>query len=116
MRAFDLSLLDGQCLLDSNLLAINGWLNQQGELYACGWLQHDKSVKAFGYANERDASKAGVIRLANMKWQIEKRFANTVLISEAQYTTIRAWHESNSLDSGYFDYCNAKIKAINEKK
>lgn len=108
MRSFDVSLKEGECRLDSTLLAVNGWLNIQGDLYACGWLQHDKSVRALGFRNERDAAKAGYIRLSSLKWQIETRFSSPVLISEAQSNTIQMWHKQNNLSSDYFNYCLRK--------
>lgn len=108
MRAFDFSLRDGECNEDQDLLAVNGWLSQSGQLFACGWMQHDASVKGLGYPNERDASKAGYIRLSSMKWQIEKRFSTDVLITEKQSNTIKSWHEVNALDTAYYEFCLAQ--------
>ena len=110
MRAFDHDLKDGECVRDEQLLSVNGWLDQNGILFGCGWLQHDASVKSFGYENERDACRAGIIRLANMKWQIEKRFATDTLISEVQYITIEKWHQENKLQQDYFNYWYKKLK------
>lgn len=106
MRYWDAELIDGKLIEDTKLLSINGWLNEHGDLLSCGWLQHDKTVKALGYRNERDAVKAGYIRLSMMTWQIEKQICGTAKVSDSQLKTIKKWHLRNELNLDYFNYYN----------
>ena len=109
MHVYDNNLPDGGCSVDHELLAINGWLQPDGTLLACGWQQHTKTLNSIGYDIERDAVVAGNVKLSNMVWQIGRQYTKIVL-TDAQSNTIRDWHELNALSDEYFLYQLAKLK------
>lgn len=105
MRAFDLAIDENQCLLDRELLSVNGWLCPDGNLYACSWMQHSECLLKLGYKNEREAVQNGYIRLTEMKWKLETFEKERQSITGKQLSTIIEWHRKNSLEKHYFEYC-----------
>jgi hypothetical protein len=109
MRAFDCGLLPGECIPDHELLAVNGWLRQDGELLACAWQQHTKTVNDLGFETERDAVVAGYVKLSNMVWQLGRHYA-VIVLTDAQLATILDWHIKNAISDDYFQYQMSRFK------
>ena len=102
MRKYDCLLTDGECQLDEEYLAVNGWLDPNGALYACAWQQHAKTLSVLGFDTERDAIERGFIKLSQMHWQLEQRYC-PVNPTDHQLSTIHKWHYKNALSLSYFE-------------
>lgn len=109
MLAFECDIPDGQCIPDKDLLSVNGWLNPAGELFACAWQQHTKTVNCLGFDTERDAVEFGYIKLSEMIWQLGRHYKRIVL-TEAQLSTINEWHSNNGINDDYFQYQLSNVK------
>lgn len=109
MQSYNCSLKPGECIVDRELLSVNGWLQPDGILLACGWQQHTKTINSLNFTTERDAIMAGYVKLSTMVWQIGRQYTKIVLTDE-QSNTIRDWHVRNAISDAYYQYQLSKLK------
>jgi hypothetical protein len=88
-------------LEDIELLACHGWLSPEGNLYACGYKDHDTLCRMLGYQHEAAIESAGYCKLSNLEWLVSPRFCAREL-TEAQWETIENWYNSNNFPEAHF--------------
>lgn len=93
---------------DKHLVAMNGWLCPQGQLYGCAWKNHDELTTALGYRHESEIEEAGFCKLSRLEWLVEPRYRTTPL-TEAQWKTISNWYEKNGFPDEHYLRLTAKM-------
>lgn len=102
-RTFEAKLLkqEEKFMLDEQLIAANGWLDAEGQLYACPWRHHAYLTVHLGFNSERDLEELGWIKLSQCVFLLNGRYTKSKLTT-AQCETIERWHDSNDIDKAYF--------------
>lgn len=86
---------------DKTLLAMHGWLSPSGDLYACGWEDHDALTSALGFAHQSEIEAAGFCKLSRLEWLVAQRYRERELTAE-QWTTIERWYERNNFPEEHY--------------
>lgn len=86
---------------DRELLASHGWLSPEGNLYACGYKDHDTLCRLLGFERESAIENAGYCKLSNLEWLVSPRFCAREL-TEAQWETIERWYSRNNFSEAHF--------------
>lgn len=86
---------------DDELLAIHGWLEPEGRLYACGWEKHNELTKALGFGHESEVEAAGYCKLSALAWLVGPKYCQKGL-TEAQWATIERWYARNGFPEEHF--------------
>lgn len=85
-----------------SLHAIHGWLSPQGELFACGFKQHDILIQLLGFQYELHAENAGWCKLCNMQWLVDPRYLGKPL-SRQQLSSIKRWYQLNGFPVSHYN-------------
>lgn len=91
----------GELIVDDELLASHGWLSPEGQLYPCGFKRHDCLAGRLGFSHASAIEERGYIKLANLRWLVERRYRTNEL-TDAQWSTIEAWYEKNGFPKEHY--------------
>jgi hypothetical protein len=101
MVAFEKGLEAGVCIKDDRLIASNGWLCPNGDLYACTWGSHSKVAHYFDGKIARHLNQKGFIRLSQLRFVLSE--ISDDWLNSHQLATIYKWHAQNGLCTKRFD-------------
>lgn len=85
-----------------SLLAIHGWLSPEGQLYPCGFKQHDILIQLLGFQYELHAENEGWCKLANMQWLVQPKYLAKRLTRQ-QLATIKEWYKLNEFPMSHYN-------------